>query len=216
MKYDIQLPEAISSRIEYKRKYGLMEMYRAFVLVPGAIVNMISNRRGNLIDEDFIERLQLTVTEVNGCAACSYAHSYMALKKGMSNEEISSFLSGDKKFVKPSEAKAILFAQHYAELKGHPKEESLNSIVNEYGERKASIILSAVQLIFAGNIYGIPYSAFQSRLGGHPYRESTLLYEMGMQVAGLLILPIALAHGILRVLAGFLNRRVENNEPDNK
>ena len=50
-------------------------MYRAFILIPGAVANMIRNIRKKLVDKDFIERLQLAVTEVNGCVACSYAHT---------------------------------------------------------------------------------------------------------------------------------------------
>ena len=45
----------------------------------------------------------------------------MALRQGMSNEEISSFLSGGDDFIQPEEAKAIIFAQHFADSKGFPK-----------------------------------------------------------------------------------------------
>lgn len=37
-------------------------------------------KKKKIVNKDFVERLQLAVTEVNGCAACSYAHTYMALK----------------------------------------------------------------------------------------------------------------------------------------
>jgi len=59
----------------------------------------------------------LAVTEVNGCAACSYQHIMMALRQGMSKNMA----------------------------------------------KKAATFLSAVQIMIAGNMYGIPYSAFQSR-----------------------------------------------------
>ena len=49
----------------------------------------------------------LAVTEVNGCAACSYAHTTFALREGMSNEEISSFLAGADDYIQPEEAKAL-------------------------------------------------------------------------------------------------------------
>lgn len=117
----IQIPDEIGLRTEYKRKFGLGEMYRAFVLIPGAAAKMIGNKRKKLVVREFVERLQLAVTEVNVCAACSYAHTYMALKQGMSNEEISSFLSGDGTFINQEEARAIVFAQHYADTRGFPK-----------------------------------------------------------------------------------------------
>jgi AhpD family alkylhydroperoxidase len=199
----VEIPEKIGSRTEYKRKFRLWEMYRAFVLIPGAVSRMIVNKRKKLIDNEFIERLQLAVTEVNGCAACSYAHTYMALKRGMSNEEINSFLSGDRNFIKEEEAKGIVFAQHYADTRGFPKEEAYKRIIGEYGEKKAGVILAAAQIMNAGNIYGIPFSAFWSRLKGKPYKDSSLIYELGMHLAGCIFFPVALIHGLLRNIPGF-------------
>ena len=140
---------------------------------------MIGNQKRELVDPKFLRRLQLAVTEVNGCAACSYQHTKLALREGMSNEEILSFLSGGDTFIKPEEAKAILFAQHFAESRGYPKQYAYASIVEEYGAEQARIILSAVQVMIAGNMYGIPYSAFQSRLKGTPFKGSSLFYELG-------------------------------------
>ncbi|HNQ66711.1 MAG TPA: carboxymuconolactone decarboxylase family protein [Smithella sp.] len=210
----LKLPDTISSRTEYKKKFSLWEMYRAFVLIPGAIAKMIGNKITKSVDKDLIERVQLAVTEVNGCAACSYAHTYLALKQGLSNEEIYSFLSGDGNFIKQKEARAIVFAQHFADTRGFPKKDAYQAIINEYGEKKARIILAAAQLMMAGNIYGIPYSALQSRLKGKPYKDSSLMYELGMHGAGFIFLPIALIHGLLRTLVGFSNIRLDHCCPD--
>jgi len=206
---DIKIPDSISSRTKYKRKYSFGEMYSSFVMIPNALAKLIGNKKKKLVDKNFIERLQLAVTEVNGCAACSYAHAYMALKQGMSNEEIDSFLNGDEKFINQEEAKAIVFAQHYADSRGFPKKDAYKSIIDEYGNIKAKIILSAIQLMFAANIFGIPYSAFQSRLKGKPYRDSSLLYELGMQITGVFSLPVAFVHGIFRSIFGFSNIRFD-------
>lgn len=202
MKKEVTLQESISSRVEYKRKFSLWELFRAFVFVPGALSKLIGNSKSKLIDKQFIERIQLAVTEVNGCAACAYQHAKMALRQGISNEEISSFLSGDGNFIKDEEARAILFAQHFADSKGIPEKFAYDAIVKEYGEKEARIILSASQLILAGNIYGIPYSAFLSRLKGKPYKDSSLFYELGMEISGIIILPVAILYGIIRALLG--------------
>ncbi len=199
------LPKSIIAIAEYKRRFSFVEMYLAFVASPIAMINISKNKKKRLLDNHFIERLQLAVTQVNGCVACSYAHTYMALKQGMSNEEINSFLNGDGKFIYPQEAKAIMFAQHFANSRGVPKKDAYQAIVDEYGEQKAKIILSAVQMMIAGNIYGLPYSAFSSRLKGKAYKNSSLFYELGMLIFGLLILPVALIHGVLRALFGFSN-----------
>ncbi len=175
---------------------------------------MIGNSKSKLVDNDFIKRLQLAVTEVSGCPACSYFHTKMALQQGMSGEEISSFLSGGDQYIKPEEAKAIMFAQHFADSRGFPKKYAYDSIVKEYGEKEAGIMLSAVQFMISGNMYGIPYSAFQSRLKGKPFKDSSLFYELGMLISGALLLPIALVHGALRGLVRLPNKRLDKSTKD--
>ncbi len=137
MNSNINLPESVSSRIEFKRKFSFWEMYRAFVFLPRAMVKMVRNKNEGWVGKAFVRRLQLAVTEVNGCPACSYQHAKMALREGMSNEEIASFLSGENAFIKPEEAKAIVFAQHFADSRGYPKQYAYDSIVKEYGENQA-------------------------------------------------------------------------------
>lgn len=211
MKRKLKIAEVINSRSGYKRKFSFREMARAFAQIPGAAAAMLGNKKRKLLAKDFIERLQLAVTEVNGCAACSYAHAYLALKQGLSNEEINSFLSGDGNFIRQDEAKAIAFAQHFADARGLPRKDAYRALENEYGQEKAKVIHAAAQLMMAGNIYGIPYSAFQSRLRGKPYRDSSLAYELGMQAAGFVILPIALVYGLIRTVLGFSNIRLDES-----
>lgn len=212
---NLSLSESVKQHDTLKRKFTLWELYRSFVFVPRAILKLIKNGKSKLVDHQFIERLQLAVTEVNGCAACSYQHTKMALKQGMSNEEINSFLSGAVDFTKAEEAKAIMFAQHFADSRGFPKTYAYDSIVNEYGKTEAAIILSAAQIMIAGNIYGIPFSAFLSRLQGKKYKGSTLFYELRMLLAGLIFLPIAMIHGILRGLVRLPNTRFDKTKDQN-
>jgi len=213
MENDIASVKIISSRIEYKRKFSLREIYRAAVFAPRAMSKLIGNQKSKLIDQNFVKRIQLAVTEVNGCAICSYGHAKMALRQGMDNEEINSFLSegGGGDFIKPEEAKAILFAQYFADSRGFPKKYAYDSIVKEYGEEKAQIILSASQMMIVGNMYGIPLSAFLSRLKGKPYKDSSLFYEFRILILGILFLPIAIVHGFIRGLIGLPNERFDKS-----
>lgn len=208
------LLDSVSQRIEFKRQFTLREMYRAAVFAPRAMSRLIGNKKSKIVDLHFVERLQLAVTEVNGCALCSYGHAKMALKQGMGSEEINSFLSGGNTYIKPEEAKAILFAQHFADSRGFPKKYAYDSIVKDYGEDKAQIILSAVQMMITGNVYGIPLSAFQARLKGKPYKDSTLFYELRMEIIGLLFLPIAILHGFIRGFIGLPNERFDLSVDD--
>ena len=181
---------------EYKKKYSVIEYYKALLLLYDAIGSLRKNKSSHLIDKDFIERIMLRVTEVNGCAICSYAHTSMALKQGFSQEEIDSFLGGEDTFVEPEEAKALLFAQHYAHTKGYVEKEAYQSIIDEYGEEKSAIILAAIKVMMVGNISGIPISALSSRIMGNPYRESTLLYELGMILSSIIIIPLSMIHAL--------------------
>ncbi|MFA7566990.1 MAG: carboxymuconolactone decarboxylase family protein [Alkalispirochaeta sp.] len=203
----ITLPDAITSRGGFKRKFSLWELYRSLVFVPRAVIVLGKNRKRKLLDGHFVERLQLAVTEVNGCPACSYQHTKMALRQNMSNEEISSFLSGADDFIRSEEAKAIMFAQHFADSRGFPEKYAYDAIVTEYGVEEAHVILAACQVMIAGNMYGIPISALQSRLKGKPYKDSSLFYELGMAIVGFLSLPFAIIHALLRGLIGLSNER---------
>lgn len=206
------IPKHISSRNEYKHKFSLSDMYKSFVFVPRAITILISNKKTNLVNGKFINRLQLAVTEVNGCTVCSYAHAQLTLQQGISNEEINSLLSGGNNFTKPEEAKAILFAQHFADSGAYPKKHTYNAILKEYGEKKTQIILSAIQVITAGNIYGIPLSALQARFKGKTYKNSSLFYELKLLIIGIFIFPIAIINALINYVSGSPNSRFDNND----
>nr|WP_321227950.1 carboxymuconolactone decarboxylase family protein [uncultured Psychroserpens sp.] len=211
MENNIEISEVKSPQTEFKNKFSLREMYRAFVYLPRAMKTMIRNNKSQLVDTDFAKRLQLAVTEVNGCAICSYGHTKMALRQGMSGEEISSFLSGENHFIKLEEAKAIMFAQHFADSRGFPKKYTFDVVVKEYGEKKTLVILSVIQIITVGNMLGIPFSAFQSRLKGKPYKDSSMFFELGTLITSIFLLPIAIIHGLLRGLIGLPNIRLDKS-----
>lgn len=206
MKQSITIPTALEQMSSYKRKYTLVELYRAYWRLPRAIGLIAKNKREGLVDEQFIERVQLAVTEVSGCAVCSYAHTQMALNMGMSNAEISSFLSGASDYVAPAEAKAIAFGQHYAESRGVPERSAYAAIEAEYGAERAAILLAGMQLMLVGNIVGLPMSALRARRKGKPYANSSLAYELWMIGVGTALLPVGALHGLL---LGVLGRAVQ-------
>ena len=118
----------------YRHRYTLCEVYRVLLEAIPSIKILKRVKKDQSFDEAFIERLMLAVTEVNGCSLCSYAHAKMALESGFSEEEVSAFFSGSDTFVTPGEAKAILFAQHYADVQGKVEPEEYERLVAEYGE----------------------------------------------------------------------------------
>ena len=67
-------------------------------------------------------------------------------------------------------------------------------------------------MMIAGNMFGIPFSAYQSRKRGKPFKESTLGYELGMLIGGIAVLPIAMLHSLLRWMVGMPNTRFEKSK----
>jgi AhpD family alkylhydroperoxidase len=165
-----------------KKKYTMHQLYTAFVNGYMSLPKLIKNKKSRTVDGQWIERLMLATTEVNGCEVCSYAHAKMALKEGFTQEEINAFLSGSKAFVKEEESTSILFAQHTADTMGKPDFEAYQRLVDVYGQKKAEIINAGITVMMMGNIAGIPLSAFMRRLQGTPYTNSSLHYELGMLV----------------------------------
>ena len=180
----------------YKRTFTPGEMYRIVTAMPAAVRELRLAKRQQLLSSSFIERIMLAVTEVNGCALCSYAHTKMALQEGLTKEEIAGLLTGNAASIPSEEAPALLFAQHFAEMKGTYDPEMYALLKQQYAPEKARGIFGSAQVILAGNAYGIPYSALFSRIRGKPYRNSSVWYELGMIVYGILIMPVALVHGL--------------------
>lgn len=139
----------------------------------------------------------LAVTEVNGCEACSYAHTKFALEEGMSPEEIKAILGGETKDIPENEMVGILFAQHYADGKGKASKESWQRLIDEYGQEAALVILAMIRMIQVGNIYGMAVSALRDRFKGKASGKTTLLYELSILIMIFFYMPFAFLHALV-------------------
>lgn len=182
------------------KRYTMGEYYLALVKWTRSVNRLLRNRKQSIISQDFIERLMLAVTEVNGCAVCAYGHTQMALNQGFTQEEISAFLSGSSEFIPLEETKAILFAQHYADTKGNVDEKAYLEILNTYGNESTDVILAAIQMMMIGNIVGLPISAFQRRRKGRPDTNSSLIHEIGLPLSTLVLLFPAVINGLFETM----------------
>jgi len=187
----------------YKKIYSLREGYVILFQAVRTMPYLARSRKRKELSSELIERIMLAVTEVNGCEVCSYGHTKMALEQGMSSEEIQKLLSGATDGIPIDEVKAVFFAQHYADTRGHPSAASWQQIVATYGTTKALGILGATRAIMFGNAYGIPLSAFRNRILGKPVKKSSLPYEIAMMLSIIVFLPVSAVHalisGLLRV-----------------
>ncbi len=182
-----------------RKLYSVKETYWISYNGLRTIKYMLKAKRNLQMDQKFIERIMLAVTEVNNCAICSYAHSRRALESGMTNEEIHKMLKGVMDEVPEEELDAVMFAQHYADNRGRPSKKSWQRIVEIYGLSKSKGILGAIRTIMMGNAYGIPWSSFINRLRGKPDPRSRLRYELSMML-GTILFPISLIHALVSLL----------------
>ncbi len=181
--------------------YSLGEFYKINYLAFLSGYNFLVAKKNALLNDLFIERIMLAVTEVNGCALCSFVHTKMALEAGLSNEEIKNMLAGVYNDVPENEISAVLFSQHYAETRGNPTKKSWERIVEIYGLRKARGILGAIRMIMFGNATGIAWGSFSNRLKKRETDErSSFAYEVGMILGTIIYLPMALMHVLLAKL----------------
>lgn len=180
----------------YKKIYSHCDFYKALVLAARSIKYLRLNRKEELVSPQFRERIMLAVTEVNGCEACSYAHTKFALEEGMTIDEIKAILSGDTETIPENELVGIFFAQHYTDNKGKVSQESWQRLLDEYGEERAMVVLAAIRMITVGNIYGMAYGALRSRFKGKPSGKTSLFYETSIMLSILLYLPAAIIHAI--------------------
>ena len=174
-----------------KKLFSVFELYRIMTLAFRSIPLLKKAKAAGKMDKAFLERIMLAVTEVNGCAMCSYYHTKVALEEGFRAEEIRAMLGGDFADVPEEQLSGVLFAQHYADQRGKPSRESWDRIIAHYGEIGAYGILAVTRMIMMGNATGIPAGSFILRFRGKADPRSNVFYELGMMLALLVFLPIA-------------------------
>lgn len=184
----------LSNMEKGKRLYSVLESYHILYDGMRTIKYSIKAKKEGGITPQFTERIMLAVTEVNDCPACSFVHTKMALETGMDSEEIQNMLSGAFDSIPKEELPAVMFAQHYADSKGHPSKASWEEVITQYGESKALAILGTIRMIMMGNVYGIVLGSFVNRFKGKSDSRSTIFYEVLMMISALIFIPVVFIH----------------------
>lgn len=180
-----------------RKLYTVSESYGLLYDAANSMKHMVRERKSKNIQPEFLERIMLAVTEVNSCPMCFYAHTKIALDAGMNGTEIENMLQGVLDDVPTEELPAIMFAQHYADTRGKPSKESLRTLVNVYGLKKAQGILGGIRAIMVGNAYGIPWGSLINRFKGNPDPRSHLGYEIAMVITLFPFILISLLHSLI-------------------
>jgi AhpD family alkylhydroperoxidase len=151
------------------------------------------------VSKQFMERIMLAVTEVNGCRYCSYFHTQVSLKAGLKKEEISRMLEGDFKDAPQVELAALYFAQHYAESRGKPNPEAVQCLLDAYGIKKSQAIVAYIRAIMIGNAWGNMFDALRSRIKGSPAAGFSLCDEMGVIIGPVIFIPLIAINRLFKI-----------------
>jgi AhpD family alkylhydroperoxidase len=175
-----------------KRLYCPKDFFRMLEDMFASMGAMRRGRKQGLVSTEFAERIMMAVTEVNGCRYCSYFHSQVALKAGLSDSEIRETLSGDFSNTPEEELPALMFGQHYAETGGRPDPQTWQRLVETYGQAKAEAIRGNIRTIMIGNAWGNAFDSLRVRLKGRPNSEMNLLQEIAVILGPILMMPVVL------------------------
>lgn len=138
------------------------------------------------------ERIMLAVTEVNGCTMCSYVHTKLALKAGLSDHDIKELLAGDLEGVPEEESVAVLFAKNYAFNKETIDTEFYQKLVDTYGIRKARSILGVTHVITMTNGMGISLDLLKHTLSFKHVKGSCIINELFVPLLTMILFPVFL------------------------
>lgn len=163
-----------------------------------AFVYLKANKKRRAITKKMKERLMLATTQVNGCALCSFVHTKIALSAGMEPDEVKHILAGEYDDIPDEEIIAVLFAQHYAESKEQPSEESVTRLVEYYGLDDCNCITSILEMITMTNAMGITMDFVYERLKFKPVKGSYFLREIAILATTFVLFPILLIVHMLK------------------
>jgi AhpD family alkylhydroperoxidase len=129
---------------------------------PRPLLGVVTGR--GPVSPELREKLMLSVTSVNRCRYCSFVHTKIALREGMSREEVQRLLAGVVDDVADDERQALLYAQHWADTGGHPDVSARREVVAAYGEERTAAIEASLRMIMFGNYFGNTVDAVLDKL----------------------------------------------------
>jgi AhpD family alkylhydroperoxidase len=125
------------------------------------------------------EKVVLGVTSVNDCRWCSWLHSGIALKHGVSLDELRSLLEpGTFGALDDREATAVLFAHHFAATLRQPTPAARHALARQFTPWQRLEIMAWIHFIYFCNLAGNSADAWLARLrgwqvaDGHPLPEA--------------------------------------------
>jgi len=169
------------------RYYSIKEYNRVLWLASGTIAHHAKALKH--LDKGFRTEIMLAVTNVNGCSLCSYYHSKALLKSGATKEELGAVLASSYDHVDPRHYEALLFAEHYADVKGDYDPDAFERIKTVYGREEATGILAAIRMIMFGNVSGIGLTHLWRRITFRKVENGRFLTDLYNGLLANLLFP---------------------------
>ena len=167
--------EQIFSKKIFTARLFLSDLGYLILHLPTIIKIFVLNRK----PEHLIEKIVMVTDAVNGCIYCSWMDAKLAMRSGVSEDEIRNLLKLEfYTDASPYELNALLYAQHYAETNRRPDPEMTKDLFDSYGEKIANDILVAIRMVTFGNLYFNTWLAVISRFKGKPAPDSNVVFEL--------------------------------------
>jgi AhpD family alkylhydroperoxidase len=142
-----------------RRTYSVPEFFHDIFSVLKNPALALGVLWGDALPHRFRERLYLAVIAVNGCRYCTYLHTRSALHAGLSPDDVHRLLGGIMQDVPIDEAKAVLYAQHWADSNGRPDADARAVLVETYGAEQSKAVEMTLLLIRIGSLSGNSFDA---------------------------------------------------------
>ncbi len=175
-----------------KRKFNIFEQFSIIYKASISFLFLKIFKKKNGMNFKLKERIMLAVTEVNGCVMCSYVHTKLALKAGLTDKDIKEILEGELVGVPKEEALAVLFAKNYAFNKEIVDKEFYQKLIDHYGKRKARAVLGVTHVITMTNGMGISLDLLKQTFTFKHVKGSCILNEILVPILTMVLFPIFL------------------------
>ena len=172
-----------------KRQFTIFEQLRNIYKASRSFWFLKLFKKKHTMNFKLKERIMLAVTEVNGCALCSYVHTKLALKAGLNDEAIKELLQGDLEGIPKEEALAVLFAKDYAYNRELLDHEYYAKLIDTYGKHKARAILGVTHMITMTNGMGIALGLLKRTLTFKHVKGSCILNELLIPLLTMMFFP---------------------------
>lgn len=151
----------------FKRRY-FRNPYE-FVASLASMVGRLDALPGYLLARDgfaFRQRLWLVVTSVNDCRYCRYLHSTIALRSGVSFDEVKTLSSGVITDSPAEERLRLEYGLQWAKQDGRTNPDARARLVASDGRRTVRVLELVLRVIRFANLFGSTWDLMLLKLSG--------------------------------------------------